>query len=138
MNQWLNDSIMDTLFSRHRNSMALVALLFLQLVLLAFQVKRDKDVPLIRIWAISVLTPIEKVTSGFVYGFGGIWRDYVDLRGARKESRQMAEELSRLKIAHHRLQEEALEARRLKALLDFRAEIPSSTIGARVIGSSAS
>ncbi len=129
---------MDTLFSRHRNAMVLVAVLFLQLVLLAFQVKRDKDVPLIRIWAVALITPFEKFASFGIRGVGGLWTDYVDLRSARRESYRLAEEVGRLKLSHQQLREEALEARRLKALLDFRGEIPSQTVAARVIGSSAS
>ena len=118
--------------------MVLVAVLFLQLVLIAFQVKRDKDVPLIRIWAVALITPVEKFASGAIRGVGGVWYNYADLRSARQESLQLAEEVARLKLSHHRLQEEALEARRLKELLEFRQELPSSTLAVRVIGSSAS
>ncbi len=129
---------MDTLFSRHRNAMVLVAVLFLQLVMLAFQVKRDKDVPLIRIWAVGAITPVEKVSSSVIRGVVGVWRDYVDLRYARQENYYLTEELGRLKLSHQRLQEEALEAHRLRELLQFRDELPSPTLAVRVIGSNAS
>ena len=100
---------MDSLLSRHRNAVVLVAVLFLQLVLLAFQVKRDQDVPLIRIWAVAVITPVEKASSSVIRGLVGLWRDYVDLRQARQENRHLIEEIGRLKLVHHRLQEEARE-----------------------------
>ena len=129
---------MDTLFSRYRNAVVLVAALFLQLVLLAFQIKRDKDVPLIRIWAIGVITPVEKLVSGAVRGVYGVWYGYADLRQARQESQGLSEEVSRLKLERHRLLEEAAEARRLRALVQFRDLTPSVTVAARVIGSSAS
>lgn len=129
---------MDTLFSRYRNAVLLVAVLFLQLVLLAFQIKRDKDVPLIRIWAVGVITPVEKLVSGAVRGVYGVWHDYADLRQARQESRWLLEEVSRLKLERQRLLEDAAEARRLRALVQFRDLTPSITVAARVIGSSAS
>jgi len=129
---------MDTLFSRYRNAVVLVAVLFLQLLLLAFQIKRDKDVPLIRIWAIGVITPVEKLVSGAVRGVYGVWYDYADLRQARQESQGLLEEVSRLKLERHRLLEDAAEARRLRALVQFRDSTPSVTVAARVIGSSAS
>ena len=42
---------METLLSRHRNTVVLVTVLFVQLVGLAYQVRRpDSEVPLIREW----------------------------------------------------------------------------------------
>ena len=129
---------MDSLLSRHQNAVVLVAVLFLQLVLLAFQVKRDKDVPLIRIWAVAVIAPVEKASSSVIRGLVGVWRDYVDLRHARQENQRLMEEIGRLKLSHHHLQEEAREARRLKEVLQLGSQIPFSSIACRVIGSSAS
>ena len=129
---------MDTLFSRYRNAVVLVAALFLQLVLLAFQIKRDKDIPLLRIWAVGAITPLEKLVSSGVRGVYGVWHDYADLRQARQESQGLLEEVSRLKLERHRLLEEAAEARRLRALVQFRDLTPSVTVATRVIGSSAS
>lgn len=143
---------MDTLFSRYRNVMLLVAVLFLQLVMLAFQVKRPaaprygmndgagtyREVPLIRVWAVNIITPIEKISSGAVRGVVEVWHNYIDLRGARRENLQLSEEVNRLKLRSYQLQDEALEARRLKTLLEFKEQSPSRTIAARVIGSSAS
>ncbi len=129
---------MDTLFSRYRNAMVLVAVLFLQLVMLAFQVKRDRDMPLVRIWAVALITPVEKVSSSAIRGVLDIWYNYFDLRGAREQNRRLVEELGRLKVAHQHVQEEALEGRRLRELIEFRGRAPFATVAARVIGSSAS
>jgi len=129
---------MDTLFSRYRNAMVLAAVLFLQLVLLAVQIKRDQDIPLIRIWAVGIITPIEKLASGSLRGVAGVWHNYIDLRGARRENLELSEEVNRLKLVHHKLLEEAAEARRLRNLVGFRDTLASETVPARVIGSSAS
>ncbi len=129
---------MDTLFSRYRNVMLLVAVLFIQLVMLAFQVKRERDVPLIRVWAVSVITPIEKVSSGTVRAVVGTWQNYLDLRHTRQENQTLSEEVHRLKLNAYQLHDEAQEARRLEALLDFKRESQSEMAAARVIGSSAS
>jgi rod shape-determining protein MreC len=129
---------MDTLFSRYRNVMLLVAVLFLQLVMLAFQVKRDRDVPLIRVWAVGVITPVEKLFSTSVRGVVGVWQNYVDLRQARQENRRLSEEVGHLKLETQALREQALEARRLETLLEFKEHAPSTFVAAHVIGSSAS
>ena len=129
---------MDSLLSRHRNAAVLVAVLFLQLVLLAFQVKRGKDVPLIRIWAVAVIAPVEKASSSVIRGLVGVWRDYVDLRQVRQQNHRLTEEIGRLKLSHHLLQEEAREASRLKQVLQLGSRIPFSTVACQVIGSSAS
>ena len=44
---------------------------------------------------------------------------YVDLRGVRKQNGQMGRELADLKLQRAALAEDALEAKRLRTLLDF-------------------
>ena len=51
---------MDTLLNRYRNITVLLLVIFAQLVLLAYQVKNDKDVRLIRVWAVTAVTPLAR------------------------------------------------------------------------------
>jgi len=80
---------MDSLLTRHRNTVVLAAVLMAQVILLAWQVRRpDSDVPLIREWVAAVVSPPQRLVAG---GFSGVrytWESYIDLRArARKTSR---------------------------------------------------
>ena len=48
---------METFFNRYRNPTVLLLVIFAQLVLLAFQVKNDQDVRMIRVWTVSAVSP---------------------------------------------------------------------------------
>ncbi len=55
---------MENLITRYRNVTILVAILFVQVLGLAVQVKRagsDEPTRLIRLWTVSAVTPLEKV-----------------------------------------------------------------------------
>ena len=70
---------MDGLFSRYRNMSALLALLAGQLLLLAWQIKSDGDTRLIRVWAVTAVTPIVRGLEAARVGTGGLaqrWLGY--------------------------------------------------------------
>src|ERR1051326_5155806 len=122
---------------RYRNLGILVTVLLIEIVVLAYQVHRNRDVPLLRQVAVLVITPIDKgirVVSG---GTWSIWRNYMDLRGARRESSELQDQLNQIKLENQRLQEDAQQGRRLQALLQFKDETPSETVAAQVISSGA-
>jgi hypothetical protein len=51
--------LMEFLLNRYRNLTVLLVVIVAQLMLIAYQVKTSKDVPLIRVWAVTAVTPIE-------------------------------------------------------------------------------
>ncbi len=129
---------MLNVYSRHRPLALLASLVLAQILLLAFQIKRDRDVHLIRYWAVELMTPVER---GGTFGFStirGIWTGYIDLHNARKENRDLRDELGRLALRNRELESEANEAQRLKVLLNFRDTHPEAhMLAAQVIGASA-
>jgi rod shape-determining protein MreC len=109
-----------------------------QLMLLAYQIKPDHDVRLIRYWAVALVTPIERVGSWSISKVGGAWSGYVGLHNARSENNSMRAELDQLRIRNRELESQALEAQRLAAILNFRDAHPEAQmLAAQVIGSSA-
>src|SRR5580704_17020719 len=50
---------MDFFLSRYRHLTVLLIVITAQLVLIAYQVKTNKDIPLIRVWAVTAVTPVE-------------------------------------------------------------------------------
>jgi rod shape-determining protein MreC len=137
---------MENLIHRHRNVTALVAVLFLQILALAIQIKRPADpanpeagsTRLIRLWVVTAFTPFER---GFVNAAGltrMVWSDYLYLRGVRDENRTLKEEIERMRIEQARMRDDANQARRLQALLGFKQQFISQTLAAQVLGSSGS
>jgi rod shape-determining protein MreC len=133
---------MENLMSRYRNVSILVAILFVQVLGLAVQVKRrsgaDESTRIIRLWTVSAVTPLEKALVWCQNGLGNLWSNYVYLRGVRQENRDLKFEIERLRLDQVRLSEDAAQARRLQALLGFKEQYIAKTVAAQVIGSSGS
>jgi rod shape-determining protein MreC len=125
---------METFLSRYRNLTALLLLIVGQLLLLAYQVKAGEDVRLIRIWAVTAVTPMARAIEWVRGGTGGFFSGYVFLRNVQQENHQLREYNSQLKLKNQFLTSELGTADRAKALLEFRSRIPSRTLPARVIG----
>jgi rod shape-determining protein MreC len=132
---------MENLMSRYRNVTILVAILFVQVLGLAVQVKRagsDEPTRLIRLWTVSAVSPLEKVIVWCEGGFGNLWNNYIYLRGVRQENRDLKFEIEQLRLQQVRLADDAQQARRLQALLGFKEQYIAKTVAAQVIGSSGS
>src|SRR5437763_3789220 len=129
---------MDSILSRYRNVTILVTVLFAQVLGLAVQVRRPGagGPRLIRVWAVSAITPFERAVVGAEHGVSNTWHDYVWLRGVRRENAELRGEMERMRLEQIRLTQDAAQARRLQALLAFKEQFVSQTIAAQVIGSS--
>jgi rod shape-determining protein MreC len=129
---------MLNVYSRHRSLALLVGVVFAQVLLLAFQIKRGRDVPLIRYWAADLVTPVGRFGTWTSSKVRGVWTGYIDLHGARIESGRLQAELDRLRLRNFELEAEAGEAQRLQLLLNFREAHPEAAmLAAQVIGASA-
>jgi rod shape-determining protein MreC len=124
--------------SRHRPLVLLVAVILAQVLLLAFQIRRDHDIRLIRVWSAELLTPLQRAGTFVFSKVDSVWFGYIDLRHVRVENRQLAEEVGQLRLKNQQLEGQAAQAVRLARLLGFRQEngdIPMVT--AEVIGANA-
>jgi rod shape-determining protein MreC len=124
--------------SRQRPVVLLVAVVLAQVLLLAFQIKREHDVLLIRVWSAELVTPLESLGTNIISGISEVWSGYLGLRHAHAENQQLRAELARLELRNHQLEGEAAEAARFSRLLGFRQENPDvPMVAAEVIGASA-
>src|SRR5215475_2541592 len=128
---------MDSLLSRYRNVTVLVLVIMAQLVLLAYQVKSDNDVRLIRVWAVTAVMPIARTLEAVRSGVSNFVGNYITLHDTREQNRQMREELGRLKMENQFLRSELSTADRARALSVFQSRSQSRTLAARVIGTGA-
>ncbi len=87
---------MDTFIGRYRNLIVLAAILFAQIIGLAIQVRRPSDVGetrLIRLWAVSAVTPVESAVIHSQEWVKNLWTTYIYLHGVRRENRQLRAQL---------------------------------------------
>jgi rod shape-determining protein MreC len=134
---------MENLMGRYRNVSILAAAIFLQIVGLAVQVKvkgqtDNESSSLIRVWAVTAVTPLEKGIVRLQAGGHRIWSNYLYLRGVRQENRALQQRIQELQLDQVRLRQDAEQAKRLQALLGFKEQFIAKTTAAQVIGSSGS
>lgn len=132
--------------SRFKNALFLLVVLLAQAIALAMQVRSPIDpaepdspsVRLIRLWAAAAITPFERAAHATGYGLRHGWADYIDLRHIRQQNLELQQQLTQMRIRQAALAEDAIQGRRLQALLGFREKYVTTTVAAQVIGSSGS
>jgi rod shape-determining protein MreC len=131
---------MDSFLRKYSNSLTLTALLVVQVLGLAVQVKGTSEngttTNLLHVWAIRLITPLEKA---FVYSGNGtrtFYRDYFALRSVRRENDSLKKQIEEMRIQNVRIQEDANQARRIQSLLGFKEQFIHKTVAAQVIGTS--
>jgi rod shape-determining protein MreC len=125
---------MEFLLGRYRNITLLLLVVFAQVIVLAWQVKNKSDVRIIRVWAVTAVTPIAQVVEDSRSAVASFFGNYVSLRDVRNESRKMRAELDALKLENQSLRSELAMADRVAALSGFQARTPSKMIPAQIIG----
>lgn len=128
---------MDSLLNRYRNVTVLVLVIMAQLILLAYQVKSDNDVRLIRVWSVTAVMPLARALEAVRSGVANFVGSYISLHDTRDQNRALREQLGRLKMENQFLRSELSTADRARALSVFQAHTQSRTLAARVIGAGA-
>jgi rod shape-determining protein MreC len=132
--------------TRFKNALFLILVLLAQAIALAMQVRTPVDsaqpdgrsVRLIRMWATASVTPFERAAHAVGWGMHNGWSNYIDLRHVRQQNKDLQQQLTRMRIDEAAIAEDALEGRRLQALLAFREQYVSATVTAQVIADSGS
>ncbi len=125
---------MEALFNRYRNVAALVVAIVAQLMLLAYQIKGNGEVRLIRVWAVSAVTPVARGMEAGRSGVEHFFRDYFFLLNVRGENQRLKAEVDRVRLDNQFLRNELSTADRAKSLAIFQQQSPSRTVAAHVIG----
>src|ERR1051325_9498706 len=127
---------MDLILNRYRNLTALVAAILVQLVLLGYQVKSNQEVRLIRVWAISAVTPLARLLESGRSSTTGFFKDYFVLLDVREQNKRLQTDLNRIQLENQYLRSELDTAERGKALAVFQEHARGKTVAARIIGNS--
>src|SRR5580704_14858679 len=141
---------MESFVVRYRNLLVLLALLLVQVIGLAVQVRRtdsgrrtldgadSSGVRLIRLWANIIVSPVERVVETSKAVVGGFWKGYIDLRHVRQQNQDLQDTVDRLRLEQAALLEDARQGQRLQAILNFQQKYLYKTMPAQVIGASGS
>jgi rod shape-determining protein MreC len=123
-----------------RNQVLLSSGLFLTLSFVLLTVNRGgtRRFDPLGVVFLEVLRPMQSVTMQTSGQVSGLWSRYLGLIGVAEENERLKARLRALDAERQRDAEIELENRRLARLLDFRTDVPSQGVAARVIGRDAS
>jgi len=127
---------METFLTRYRNLTVLSIVVVAQLLFLAYQVKANKDDRLIRVWAVSAVTPMAGGVEAVRHNTVGFLQDYFILLDVRDQNRKLKADNDKLRMDNIYFRNQLSTAEHARALTVFQAQTPSKTIAARVIGNS--
>src|SRR6266849_4216611 len=103
---------MDFILNRYRNLTVLVVAILAQLLLLAYQVKSNGEVRLIRVWAVSAVTPLARVLESARSRASHFASDYFVLLDVREDNKRLKSELDRVNMENQYLRTELSTADR--------------------------
>src|SRR5258708_10252025 len=112
---------------RYRNLTVLLVVVVGQLLLLAYQVKTSKDIPLLRVWAVSTVTPVEQGLEWLRRHTIGLIGDYFGLVHVKEQNHKLKHELGDLKLENSFLKNQLSIADQPKSLADFQNATSSNT-----------
>jgi rod shape-determining protein MreC len=127
---------MEAILSRYRNLTVLLVVVLAQLLYLAYQVRTNRDERLIRVWAVTAVTPMAGIVEGLRRNTIGFLQDYFILLDVREQNRKLKSDNDRLRMENVYFRNQLTTAEHARALVLFQAQIPSRTVPARVIGNS--
>jgi rod shape-determining protein MreC len=127
---------MEALLSRFRNLTVLLVAVVAQLLYLAYQVKTNRDERLIRVWAVTAVTPMAGIVEAIRHNTIGFLEDYFILLDVREQNRKLKATNDHLQMENIYYRNQLTTAEHAQALVQFERQSQSKTIAARVIGNS--
>jgi len=123
---------MDLLLYRYRHLTVLLVAIVAQLGLLAYQVRNNQDVRLIRVWSVSAVTPLARVLEAGRSGSSNFIDDYFLLLTVRDENKRLQASLATAQLENQRMRAELGTAQRAEALAMFQKQSPMKFVAARI------
>lgn len=128
-----------TILNRYRSYRSLVVLVVVvmaQVLYLAYQVRTGRDERLIRVWAVTAVTPFSGIFEALRHNTVGFLKDYFLLLDVREQNGKLKADNDKLRMENVFYRNQLETAEHARALTIFQAETPSKTVAARVIGDS--
>jgi rod shape-determining protein MreC len=119
---------------RQRAPMWLIALLFINLVIMAVDARDSNGgQKVVRIWTQTFASPIQSASSKATGATSGFFRQIFNFRSIASENEDLRQRLAAAEQELHAARQDAAENERLKALLDLKEKKQFETVMARVI-----
>lgn len=119
---------------RAREAMLVIALLLVTVLVLRANQKNPSELNVLDRAVLQLSAPLESAFTAIGRSIAGTWRGYVYLVDVKQENQRLSDENRRLagELSQARLAEGRVT--QLEAMLALRAELPSETLSARVVG----
>ncbi len=72
--------------SRHKSLTLLAGVVIAQVLILAVQIKRERQVRLIRVWTVELISPLQRIGSWTINGAAHGWGDTSACAARRKKT----------------------------------------------------
>jgi rod shape-determining protein MreC len=119
---------------RYRDAAIIVLLLAVPFRFVGASMKRPESLNVIDRAILRVSAPIEFAASSCARGLSNLWGDYVYLVDVKADNARLAYDNARLRETVHRLEQNEVENRELKRLLQLRETLPGDAVSAQVVG----
>jgi rod shape-determining protein MreC len=96
--------------------------------------KRPDNLNVVDRAILRVSAPIEFAASSLARGISNVWGDYVYLVDVKADNARLAYDNARLRETAHRFEQDEVENRELKRLLQLRETLPGDAVSAQVVG----
>jgi rod shape-determining protein MreC len=117
-----------------KNVFILALLILFQLVLISLQLPQHEESTYFEKAIFSIFSPVQHGVVSFFGGIGRLWKDYVYLKGARKENKRIKADLSRLENENNLLRVLLQKYRSEAEVRETLADLYDNVLPVRVIG----
>jgi rod shape-determining protein MreC len=121
-------------FKRYRDAAIIVLLLAVPFRFVGASMKRPDNLNVVDRAILRVSAPIEFAASSLARGISNVWGDYVYLVDVKADNARLAYDNARLRETAHRFEQDEVENRELKRLLQLRETLPGDAVSAQVVG----
>lgn len=122
------------LIKKYKAYLAVGAILLAAFIFYSLNLMGKENDRLFERWVMNLMAPVNGAVSRMNSSVAGIWYDYLDLVGVRKENKQLRESIKVLNSRIIKDSEAVLTNERLKRLLDLKNSLPVPSLAASVIG----
>jgi rod shape-determining protein MreC len=120
-------------FKRYRDAAIIVLLLAVPFRFIGASMKKPENLNIVDRAILRVSAPIEFAASSLARGLSNLWGDYVYLVDVKADNGRLAYDNARLRERVHGLEQNEVENRQLKRLLQLREILPGDAISAQVV-----
>lgn len=124
---------MQTWITRHRNFLILLLVVFLQILMVGYQVKTGEG-RLLRLWAVTLTGPALETATAIHSSISSTARGFLQLREQAERARKLEAEVHRLQVENQHLRARLMDIEQLVRFQQYLDQSPQKLLPARIIG----